>query len=113
MRSKSIVRSKVTVQFKGSPHVKQPPPTHARSNMAVRERKFFVGGNWKMNGITSSVDAIVEFLKAGPLSPNAGTVLALSAPNFMLQLPRRRNRIHITVGRPEHCDTLVAFFTWQ
>lgn len=35
-------------------------------------RKFFVGGNWKMNGSRASIDTIVSFLSAGPLSPNAG-----------------------------------------
>ena len=40
--------------------------------MAVRERKFFVGGNWKMNGSKSSIDSIVEFLVKGPLSADSG-----------------------------------------
>ena len=40
--------------------------------MAARERKFFVGGNWKMNGSTSSIDGIVAFLKTGPLSQDSG-----------------------------------------
>ena len=35
-------------------------------------RKFFVGGNWKMNGTKASIDKIVEFLKEGPLDPNTG-----------------------------------------
>ena len=41
-------------------------------SMAARERKFFVGGNWKMNGTKSSIDGIVEFLKTGSLSPDSG-----------------------------------------
>lgn len=36
-------------------------------------RKFFVGGNWKMNGDKKEIDGIVAFLKAGPLDPNVGT----------------------------------------
>ena len=35
-------------------------------------RKFFVGGNWKMNGDKASIDGIIAFLKAGPLDPNTG-----------------------------------------
>ena len=35
-------------------------------------RKFFVGGNWKMNGDKASIDTIVAFLKEGPLDPNVG-----------------------------------------
>ncbi len=38
-------------------------------------RKFFVGGNWKMNGTKESIDKIVDFLKAGPLDPNCGELL--------------------------------------
>lgn len=38
-------------------------------------RKFFVGGNWKMNGNKSEIDKIVAFLKTGPLDPNVGTFL--------------------------------------
>ena len=33
-------------------------------------RKFFVGGNWKMNGTKSEIDAICSWLTAGPLDPN-------------------------------------------
>ena len=40
--------------------------------MAVRERKFFVGGNWKMNGNKASIDSIIEFLIKGPLSSDSG-----------------------------------------
>jgi triosephosphate isomerase (TIM) len=35
-------------------------------------RKFFVGGNWKMNGNKQAIDGIIAFLKAGPLDPNVG-----------------------------------------
>ena len=38
-------------------------------------RKFFVGGNWKMNGDKASIDTIVAFLKEGPLDPNVGKSL--------------------------------------
>ena len=47
---------------------------HWSMSMAARERKFFVGGNWKMNGTKSSIDGIVEFLKTGPLSPDSGII---------------------------------------
>lgn len=35
-------------------------------------RKFFVGGNWKMNGTKSSIDEIVLFLTEGPLDDQVG-----------------------------------------
>jgi triosephosphate isomerase (TIM) len=35
-------------------------------------RKFFVGGNWKMNGSKAMIKEIVGFLNEGPLDPDAG-----------------------------------------
>eukprot|EP00095_Tigriopus_kingsejongensis_P012330 maker-scaffold797_size95806-snap-gene-0.18 protein:Tk12330 transcript:maker-scaffold797_size95806-snap-gene-0.18-mRNA-1 annotation:"triosephosphate isomerase" len=46
-------------------------------------RKFFVGGNWKMNGDKASIDTIVDFLKTGPLDPNCEVVLGVPAPYLM------------------------------
>lgn len=46
-------------------------------SMAARERKFFVGGNWKMNGTKPSIDGIVDFLKIGPLSQDSGIELGI------------------------------------
>ncbi|XP_012288390.1 triosephosphate isomerase [Orussus abietinus] len=40
-------------------------------------RKFFVGGNWKMNGVKQEIDEIVAFLKAGPLDPNVEVVVGV------------------------------------
>jgi triosephosphate isomerase len=36
-------------------------------------RKFFVGGNWKMNGDLKYIDEAVELLSKAPLDPNVGT----------------------------------------
>ncbi|XP_064610446.1 triosephosphate isomerase-like [Liolophura sinensis] len=47
------------------------------------QRKFFVGGNWKMNGNKQSIDEIVKFLKAGPLSEN--TEVVVSPPSLYLE----------------------------
>ena len=44
--------------------------------MAARERKFFVGGNWKMNGSKESINRIISFLKEGPLPPESGGLTA-------------------------------------
>jgi triosephosphate isomerase len=35
-------------------------------------RKFFVGGNWKMNGSKATNNEIIEFLVNGPLDENVG-----------------------------------------
>jgi len=50
-------------------------------------RKFFVGGNWKMNGDLSSIDEIVNFMTAGPLDPNTETVCG--APAIYLSFARQ------------------------
>lgn len=36
------------------------------------ERKFFVGGNWKMNGSKAKIDEILKNLAGGNLSPSTG-----------------------------------------
>ncbi|XP_043483920.1 triosephosphate isomerase [Leptopilina heterotoma] len=41
------------------------------------DRKFFVGGNWKMNGNKKEINEIVNFLKAGPLDPNVEIVVGV------------------------------------
>ena len=37
-------------------------------------RKFFVGGNWKMNGTKAEIDTICSWLTAGPLDPNCEVI---------------------------------------
>lgn len=46
----------------------------------MTDRKFFVGGNWKMNGNKASIDGIVGFLTAGPLDPNTGNKYVYYTP---------------------------------
>jgi len=41
-------------------------------------RKFFVGGNWKMNGNKASIDGIVDFLVKGPTDENVEVVVGCS-----------------------------------
>uniref|UniRef100_A0A7E4ZWI9 Triosephosphate isomerase n=1 Tax=Panagrellus redivivus TaxID=6233 RepID=A0A7E4ZWI9_PANRE len=43
-------------------------------------RKFFVGGNWKMNGDKATIDGIVGFLNASNGNPNVDIVVAPPAP---------------------------------
>ncbi|EEB13564.1 triosephosphate isomerase, putative [Pediculus humanus corporis] len=42
-------------------------------------RKFWVGGNWKMNGTKNSIEEIANFLKKGPLDPNTEVVVGVPA----------------------------------
>jgi len=50
------------------------------------DRKFFVGGNWKMNGTKAEINGIASFLKTGPLSPN--TEVVVGCPQCYLQHSR-------------------------
>jgi triosephosphate isomerase len=43
-------------------------------------RRFFVGGNWKMNGDKASIDGIVTFLNQSGGNPNVDIVVAPPAP---------------------------------
>jgi len=43
-------------------------------------RKFFVGGNWKMNGDKTSINGIVDFLKKDTLDPNTEVVVGVPSP---------------------------------
>lgn len=43
-------------------------------------RKFFVGGNWKMNGTKSSIDIILNNLNKSELNSNVDIVIAPPSP---------------------------------
>ncbi|NP_001171739.1 triosephosphate isomerase 1 [Saccoglossus kowalevskii] len=58
------------------------------------ERKFFVGGNWKMNGNKESIDGIVKFLNEGGLNPNTEVVVAPSP----IYLPYVRGKLNSQIG---------------
>jgi len=40
-------------------------------------RKFFVGGNWKMNGSKKVADELLSNLVKGPLDPNVGKFMTI------------------------------------
>lgn len=50
-------------------------------------RKFFVGGNWKMNGNKATINEIAAFLKTGPLDPN--TEVVCGAPAIYLEYAKQ------------------------
>jgi len=43
-----------------------------RRDRMASQRKFFVGGNWKMNGNKASIDELVKLLNDNGLNPNTG-----------------------------------------
>nr|CAG4641138.1 EOG090X0BSC [Eulimnadia texana] len=57
-------------------------------------RKFFVGGNWKMNGNKKEIDGIIDFLSKGPLDANTEVVCGVPTP----YLEYARQKLPETVG---------------
>merc|ERR1712107_341956 len=56
------------------------PGVAALSPLPAQPRRFFVGGNWKMNGTKAEIDTIVSWMTKGPLDPNTEVVVAV--PQF-------------------------------
>nr|UDB72886.1 triosephosphate isomerase isoform X4 [Androctonus crassicauda] len=54
----------------------------------MSQRKFFVGGNWKMNGSKAGIEEIVSFMSKGPLDPN--TEVVLGCPSIYLDFARSK-----------------------
>jgi len=65
-------------------------------------RKFFVGGNWKMNGDKKSIDGIVDFMNAGNLDGSVDVVCA--PPACYLQYSREKlpSSVHVAA---QNCYT--------
>uniref|UniRef100_A0A2C9JGN1 Triosephosphate isomerase n=1 Tax=Biomphalaria glabrata TaxID=6526 RepID=A0A2C9JGN1_BIOGL len=53
------------------------------------DRKFFVGGNWKMNGDKKYIDGIVEWMTKGPLDPKVGKYFNLKTDFLSYLVPLR------------------------
>ena len=47
--------------------------------MGGDRRKFFVCGNWKMNGDKASIEALCKMLTRSPLDPETEVVVAVPA----------------------------------
>nr|CCQ42794.1 triose-phosphate isomerase [Leucosolenia complicata] len=60
-------------------------------------RKFFVGGNWKMNGDRDSIGALVQVLNDGEFNP-AETEVVVSPPMVYVGLVQQSLRPEITVA---------------
>lgn len=74
-------------------------------------RKFFVGGNWKMNGDKASIDKIVDFLTKGPLDPNVEVVVAV--PACYLEYVRQKLPPSIGVSAQNCYKTASGAFTGE
>ncbi|KAL5014062.1 hypothetical protein ScPMuIL_008332 [Solemya velum] len=72
-------------------------------------RKFYVGGNWKMNGSHKSIDEIVSFLNAGPLDPN--TEVVVSPPALYVEYARKKLDAKIAVAAQNCYKVASGAFT--
>ncbi|XP_067139556.1 triosephosphate isomerase [Centruroides vittatus] len=59
-------------------------------------RKFFVGGNWKMNGNKAGIEEIVGFMSKGPLDPN--TEVVLGCPSIYLDFARSKMPANVGIA---------------
>ncbi|TPX12141.1 uncharacterized protein E0L32_007256 [Thyridium curvatum] len=74
-------------------------------------RKFFVGGNFKMNGTIESIKAIVKNLNEAKLDSNVETVIA--PPSLYLLLVRDQLRPEIEVAAQNVYDQPNGAFTGE
>lgn len=74
-------------------------------------RKFFVGGNFKMNGTISSIKEIVNNLNNAQLDPNVETVIA--PPSLYLLLVREHLKPEIGVAAQNVFDKPNGAFTGE
>lgn len=53
-------------------------PEITSTKAAIMTRKFFVGGNWKMNGDKKSLGELIKTMNGATVDPNVGTQTAAS-----------------------------------
>ena len=61
----------------------------------MTSRKFFVGGNWKMNGDKAAVDGILAFLNQSGGNPNVDIVVAPPALYIPYVKDNLKNNIEV------------------
>jgi len=59
-------------------------------------RKFFVGGNWKMNGSKGKIDTILNFLNSGKL--NGDTEVVCAPPSLYVSYVKNNLTSHVQVA---------------
>ncbi|KAI6184148.1 Triosephosphate isomerase [Aphelenchoides bicaudatus] len=58
-------------------------------------RKFFVGGNWKMNGDKNTIDGIIKFLNEGAKNDAVEVVVAPPAPYLAYAKQNLADYVHV------------------
>ncbi|XP_062505326.1 triosephosphate isomerase-like [Corticium candelabrum] len=82
------------------------------SRMAASGRQFFVGGNWKMNGNTTSIDGIISFLTDGSLSGDQ-TEVVVAPPAIYLQYVRQKLLASVAVAAQNCYKEAKGAFTGE
>jgi len=77
----------------------------------AEHRKFFVGGNWKLNGTKASIDEIVKGLNEKGLNPNTEVVVA--PPAVYLSYVREKLDKHIGVAAQNSYKVEKGAFTGE
>uniref|UniRef100_A0A2P2HW94 Triosephosphate isomerase n=1 Tax=Hirondellea gigas TaxID=1518452 RepID=A0A2P2HW94_9CRUS len=75
------------------------------------DRKFFVGGNWKMNGTKAEIAVIAKFMKTGPLSPN--TEVVVGCPQCYLGYSREHLPANVGVAAQNCYKAAKGAFTGE
>lgn len=74
-------------------------------------RKFFVGGNWKMNGSNSSNADLVQVLAKGPLDPQ--TEVVVGVPSIYLSDVRQKLPSNVSVAAQNCYKVAKGAFTGE
>lgn len=74
-------------------------------------RKFFVGGNWKMNGNKHEIDDIAAFMTKGPISPS--TEVVVGCPQCYLVYSRDKLPAQVGVAAQNCYKVAKGAFTGE
>lgn len=69
-------------------------------------RKFYVGGNWKMNGDRNSIDGIIAFLNQSGGNSNVDIVVAPPNPYLTYVKEQLKNEIKVAA---QNCYKVMNF----
>jgi len=79
--------------------------TEVQPPAIMNNRKFFVGGNWKMNGNKSSIDAIFSNLNSSDIDSSVDIVLG--APACYLEYAQSKAPKHVQIAA-ENCYKVAS-----
>ncbi|KAK7093549.1 triosephosphate isomerase-like [Littorina saxatilis] len=77
----------------------------------MSNRKFFVGGNWKMNGDKQTLEGIIKGLNDGALDPKAEVVVA--PPTIYIEFTRSKLKKEIGVAAQNCYKVASGAFTGE